>query len=95
MMQSQHYNLQLPVYRLKGMDKVEEVGRLLTRNCTVWPIFFLINVFLANKGLRHFTFICYHPADAVLCGGPKISPYIIDSAYYIFTFGPLRSMMGF
>ena len=63
----------------------------ISQNYVVWPIFFLMNVFIALKG-THFSFLfAFVAAGVVHCGGRKTSPLTSTIVQFIFSFGPLRS----
>ena len=62
-----------------------------SRNYVVWPIFFLMNVFIALKG-SHFLFLfAFTAAGGVQCGGRKTSPRTSTIVQLYFLFSPLRS----
>ena len=67
----------------------------ISRNYVVWPIFLLMNVFIALKG-SHFWFLFdFTAAGVVPCGGRKTSPRTSTIVQFIFYFGPLRSAIIF
>ena len=67
----------------------------ISRNYVVWPIFLLMNVFIALKG-SHFWFLFdFTAAGVVPCGGRKTSPRKSTIVQFIFYFGPLRSTIIF
>ena len=53
---------------------------------TVWPIPFLIYVFLALKGTQFYFLFAITAAGVVPCGGPKKSPCISFIVQIIFSF---------
>ena len=58
----------------------------ISRNYVVWPIFFLINVFIALKG-THFLFLfAFTAAGSIQCGGRKTSPRTSTIMQIIFCF---------
>ena len=58
----------------------------ISRNYVVWPIFFLMNVFIALKG-THFLFLfAFTAAGVVQCGGRKTSPRTSIIVQFIFHF---------
>ena len=58
----------------------------ISRNYVVWPIFFLMNVFIALKG-THFWILCaFTAAGVVPCGGRKTSPRTSTIVQFIFYF---------
>ena len=67
----------------------------ISRNYVVWPIFLLMNVFIALKG-SHFWFLFdFTAAGVVPCGGRKTSPRTSTIVQFIFYFGPLRPAIIF
>ena len=67
----------------------------ISRNYVVWPIFFIMNVFIALKG-SHFWFLFdFTAAGVVPCGGRKTRPRTSTIVQFIFCFGPLRSAIIF
>ena len=67
----------------------------ISRNYVEWPIFFLMNVFIALKG-SHFWFLFdFTAAGVVPCGGRKTSPRTSTIVQFIFYFGSLRSAIIF
>ena len=63
----------------------------ISRNYVVWPIFFLMNVFIARKGSHFWFLFAFTAAGIVQCGGHKTSPRTSTIVQFICYFGPLRS----
>ena len=57
----------------------------ISRNYVVWPIYFLMNVFIALKG-THFFLFAFTAAGVVKCGGRKTSPRTSTIVQFIFYF---------
>ena len=58
----------------------------ISRNYVVWPIFFLMNVFIALKGTHFWFLFAFTAAGVVLCGGRKTSPRTSTIVQFIFYF---------
>ena len=56
------------------------------RNYVVWPIFFLMNVFIALKGTHFWILFAFTAAGVVPCGGRKTSPRTSTIVQFIFYF---------
>ena len=67
----------------------------ISRNYVVWPIFLLMNVFIALKGSHLWFLFDFTAAGVVPCGGRKTSPRTSTIVQFIFYFGPLRSTIIF
>ena len=63
----------------------------ISRNYVVWPIFFLMNVFIALQGTHFWFLFAFTAAGVVQCGGRKKSLCKSTIVQFIFYFGPLRS----
>ena len=55
-------------------------------NYVVWPIFFLMNVFIALKGTHIWSLFVFTAAGIVPCGGRKTSPRTSTIVQFIFCF---------
>ena len=58
----------------------------ISRNYVVWPIFFLMNVFIAHKGTHFWFLFAFTAAGVVQCGGSKTSPRTSTIVQFIFNF---------
>ena len=58
----------------------------ISRNYLVWPIFFLVNVFIALKGTHFWILFAFTAAGVVPCGGRKTSPRTSTIVQFIFYF---------
>ena len=63
----------------------------ISRNYVVWPIFFLMNVFISLKGSHFWFLFAFIEAGVVQCGGRKTSSRTSTIVQFIFYFGLLRS----
>ena len=52
----------------------------------VWPIFFLMNIFIALKGTRFLFLFAFTAAGVVQCGGRNTSPRTSTIVQFIFYF---------
>ena len=55
-------------------------------NYVVWPIYFLLNVFIALKGTYFCNLFAFTAAGVVQCGGRKTSPRTSTIVQFIFHF---------
>ena len=58
----------------------------ISRNYVVWPIFFLMNVFIALKGTHFLILFAFNAAGVVPCGGRKTFPHTSTIVQFIFFF---------
>ena len=58
----------------------------ISRNYVVWPIFCLMNVFIALKGTHFWFLFAFTAAGVVPCGGRKTSPRTSTIVQFIFYF---------
>ena len=58
----------------------------ISRKYVVWPIFFLMNVFIALKGTHFWILFTFTAAGVVPCGGRKTSPRTSTIVQFIFYF---------
>ena len=58
----------------------------ISRNYVVWPIFCLMNVFIALKGTHFWFLFAFTAAGVVPCGGRKTSPSTATIVQFIFYF---------
>ena len=80
-------------YVFSGHYRVTDEA-LLAQNYVVWPIFFLVNVFIALKG-THFLFLYAFTADGVVqCGCCKTSPHTSTIVQFIFHFWSFEISMN-
>ena len=59
-------------------------GHFISRNYVVWPIFFLMNVFIALKWSHFWFLFTFTAADGVQRGGRKMSPRTSTIVQFIF-----------
>ena len=70
--------------------------KCISRNYIVWPIFFLMNVFIALKGTQFLFLFAFTAAGVVQCGSRKTSPRTSTIVQFIYLFiGPWRSAWTF
>ena len=65
---------------------ITDDGGFISRNYVVWPIFFLMNVFIALKGMHFWFLFAFTAAGVVQCGGRKTSPRTSTIVQFIFYF---------
>ena len=58
----------------------------ISRNYVVWPIFFLMNVFIALTGIHFLFLFAFTAVGVVQCGGRQMSPRTSTIVQFIFYF---------